>query len=43
MRIHFRARRFREVVSIFDTLKFPDRLSPAAAQMVDFARRKDGG
>ena len=43
MRNHFRARRFREVVSTFDQLKYPQRLSPSDLKMVEIARRKVGG
>jgi hypothetical protein len=42
MHHHFRARRFREVLSTFDQLKYPRRLSPSDLRMVEIARRKAG-
>jgi len=43
MRSYFRARSFREVVAIFEQLKYPQRLSPSDLKMVEIARRKAGG
>lgn len=38
-----RARSFRDVVAIFEQLKYPQRLSPSDLKMVEIARRKAGG
>jgi hypothetical protein len=43
LRSHFRARRFRETVAIFDSLQYPQRLSHVYRTMVEIARRRAGG
>jgi len=39
----FKRRHYAEVVSLFEQLKYPERLTKAQSSMVDIARRRSGG